>query len=365
MVRDWQLNAFRPTLDAAGNPIKCIDDSKTLPPPQLIPVRYIQENRSEPRFLGQMQVTLQIDGEVLAGITHDLSAHGLSILVKAPSSKLADVTEVAVTFPVLEARSSGLARLQGIYREVPATVVGILAENAEEQRLRLRISETTKGHRFVAAFSAYLAQRQARLQLDTSHTLRAVTSRLYSSIFVESAATLPVFIYRSTSQEWSFRLGLVSNPSPLTDFFEIADGEFDFSVLGQEGRLEQLMQRVTEQGSGALTLYLCKQRHKDAPVFEIRSLADNEITDRVQRHAFVRHALEHDFRCVKLVASVPEVPPQAEIEQAIDRLVQLSPGKSERLKDDFTHLLAIGDLVDVTGLVEDIWSDVDPEPDPA
>ncbi|MCU7804556.1 MAG: hypothetical protein KZQ96_15270, partial [Candidatus Thiodiazotropha sp. (ex Lucinoma borealis)] len=66
---------------------------------------------------------------------------------------------------------------------------------------------------------------------------------------------------------------------------------------------------------------------------------------------------EHDFRCVKIVASLPNVPPKAEIEQAIDRLIRLSPGRSERLKADFENLIAIGDVVDMTGLVEEIWTE--------
>jgi hypothetical protein len=94
----------------------------------------------------------------------------------------------------------------------------------------------------------------------------------------------------------------------------------------------------------------------DAPAFEIRSLADDEVTDTMTRDAFVHQALNHDFRCMRLVVSAPDIPPQVEIEQAIDRLVHLSPGKSERLKAEFSRLVAIGDLVDVTGQVEDSWS---------
>ncbi|MFC1353670.1 MAG: hypothetical protein G8D81_09005 [gamma proteobacterium symbiont of Clathrolucina costata] len=66
----------------------------------------------------------------------------------------------------------------------------------------------------------------------------------------------------------------------------------------------------------------------------------------------------HDFRCVKIVVNHPDVPPKAEIEQAIDRLVQLSPGRCERLKTDFNNLIAIGDVVDITGLVEDVWDEM-------
>ncbi|MGD8589406.1 MAG: hypothetical protein PVG22_11320 [Chromatiales bacterium] len=41
-------------------------------------------------------------------------------------------------------------------------------------------------------------------------------------------------------------------------------------------------------------------------------------------------------------------------------MARLSPSQSERLKAEFASLIAIGDLIDVTGLIEDIWLEVDP-----
>ncbi len=361
MVRTWNLNAFHPDWFSADNPLQCAEDANTLAPPQLVPVRYIQENRSESRYLGQMQVELQIADQILTGETQDLSAHGLSIKIKDWQMDIERGQRITLRFPVLDARSTGLARLKGTFREVPADVVGISSGQDGEQQLRLRIDDSAKGRRFSMAFFSYLEQRQSRLRVDASHAMRAVTSRLYSSIFVESSSTLPVFIYRSGTQDCSFRLGLVSSPSPLSGFFELADGEFDVTALSKPDRLASLMQQVTEHGTGEVIIYLHKVPRKDAPAFVIHSLADCEITDSASRKAFVQRALAHDFRCVKIVASVPDIPPQGEIEQAIDRIMRLSPGKSERLKADFSNLIAIGDVVDITGLVEDIWLETDSE----
>ncbi|MEW8587174.1 MAG: hypothetical protein AB2531_15525, partial [Candidatus Thiodiazotropha sp.] len=151
--------------------------------------------------------------------------------------------------------------------------------------------------------------------------------------------------------------GITSSPSPLVDYFEVADGEFDFSVMTMNGRLQWIMQKVIESGSAEIILYLSKERRGDAAEFKIDSLVDFEIDDESQRSDFVRRAMEHDFRCVKLIVNQPDVPPKAEIEQAIDRLVKLSPGRSKRLKTEFENLIAIGDAVDITGLVEDVWTD--------
>ncbi|MFI0378095.1 MAG: hypothetical protein ACH253_18190, partial [Candidatus Thiodiazotropha sp.] len=294
-------------------------------------------------------------GRLYLGRTRDVSARGLSVEIADSNLALVSERGATITFPKLEARSSSLARIKGTFRNVPAEIVG--GPKHGEQLLRLKISDNSKGRQFSNAFSGFLAKHQSNLPLETSHTLRAATSRLYSSIFIESSSTLPVFIYRRSQNDWTFRLGITASPSPLVSYFEVADGEFDFSVLAMNGRLQQIMQEVIEQGSAKIILYLSKERRGSIPEFEIESLAEFEIGDETQRNKFVHHAMNHDFRCIKIVVNHPDVPPKAEVEQAIDRLVQLSPGRCERLKADFDNLIAIGDVIDITGLVEDVWNE--------
>ncbi|MBW9267959.1 MAG: PilZ domain-containing protein [Candidatus Thiodiazotropha sp. (ex. Lucinisca nassula)] len=358
-VTDQALNCRRndhyPDHNVYEEPIINSDDLQSLEPPQMVPIHYIQENRSEDRFLGQMQVEVAVAGRLYLGKTRDVSAHGLSVEITDPNLALVIERKATITFPKLEARSSSMARIKGTFRNVPAEIVGGPADG--EQLLRLKISDASKGRQFSNAFSGFLAKRQSGLLLETSHTLRAATSRLYSSIFIESSSTLPVFIYCRSQNDWTFRLGITASPSPLVSYFEVADGEFDFSVLAMNGRLQRIMQEATEQGSAEIILYLSRERRGSMPEFEIKSLAEFEISDETQRTDFVHHAMDNDFRCVKIVVNHPDVPPKAEVEQAIDRLVQLSPGRCERLKTDFDNLIAIGDVVDITGLVEDVWNE--------
>ncbi|MEW8651043.1 MAG: PilZ domain-containing protein [Candidatus Thiodiazotropha sp.] len=354
-VRKWRHGDHSSEQNTFENPTIYSEYQHSLTPPQMVPIHYIQEKRSEDRYLGQMQVEVDIDGQRYPGKTRDVSAHGLSVHIADSDLSHVGKGKATVTFTKLEARSSSMSRIKGTFRKVPAEIVG--APAAGEQLLRLKISDTPKGNQFAHAFSGFLAKRQSDLRLETSHTLRAVTSRLYSSIFIESTATLPLFIYCRSQNDWTFRLGITASPSPLVDYFEVADGEFDFSVMTMNGRLQRIMQEVIESGSAEIILYLSKERRGDAAEFKIDSLADFEISDESQRSDFVRRAMEHDFRCVKLIVNQPDVPPKAEIEQAIDRLVKLSPGRSKRLKTEFENLIAIGDAVDITGLVDDVWTD--------
>ncbi|MEW8508138.1 MAG: PilZ domain-containing protein [Candidatus Thiodiazotropha sp.] len=350
-VRNWRREECGIDQVMHEDLINGIDSQYYHTAPQMLPIHYIQENRSEDRYLGQMRVEIEIAKKTYYGKTRDVSAHGLSVNIADSHDAFVSERKAKVTFPRLEARSSSLARIKGTFRKVPAEIVGGPADG--EKLLRFKISDNPKGKQFAHAFSAFLAKRQSDLRLESSHTLRAVTSRLYSSIFIESTATLPVFIYCRSQNDWTFRLGITASPSPLVDFFEVADGEFDFSVMTKNGRLQRIMQKVIEQGSAEIVLYLCKERCGNAPEFEIRSLADFEIDDEAQRVEFIQYALKRDLRCIKIFVNRPDIPPKAEIEQAIDRLVQLSPGRSKRLKAEFDSLIAIGDVADITGLLED------------
>jgi hypothetical protein len=352
-MSNWIRSSCSNDLSSYEDTIICCDKEQPLAPPQLVPIHYIQENRSEDRFLGRMQVEIDIAGRPYLGITRDVSPHGLSVDFENPDIAIFNERQATISFPKLDAKSSSLTRFQGIFRNVPAELV--CRPDDGKQLLRFKISDAPKGHQFSKAFSGILEKHQSNLSLETSHIFRVATSRFYSSIFIESSSTLPVFIYRNAQGDCYYRFGKTTYPTPLIDFLEVADGKYDFSFLTNSGRLQRIMQQLSASGSSELTLYLCKERHKDAPLFDIRSLAEFEIDNNATLHEFVHHAMDHDFRCIKVVVTQPDVPPKAEIEQAINRLSQLSPRKSERLKAEFDNLIAIGDVVDITGLVAESW----------
>jgi hypothetical protein len=335
--------------------IICCDKEKPLAPPKLVPINYIQENRCEDRFLGRMQVEVSIADRVFQGVSRDVSAHGLSVKIDDPDVSFINQPHATLSFPKLEARNLGLVRFQGVYRDVPAELVGGPSDG--ERLLRFKISDVDKGRLFSKSFSEFLVKRRSGLSLDESHIMRAFKSRIYSSIFIESSSTLPVFIYRNSHDSLTCRFGRTTCPTPLMDFLEIADGKFDFSFISNSNRLQRITQQLSVSGSSELTIYLCKERLKDAASFKIRSLAAFEIDDEDTLGEFVQHAMEHDFRSVKVILTKPDIPPIAEIEQAVARLSQLSPSRSKRLTAEFEKLIAIGDVVDITGLAAETGSE--------
>jgi hypothetical protein len=339
--------------NSVEEPVIHQNEERSYAPPHLVPIHYIQESRSEERYLGQIKVELVISGLIYHGVTRDVSAHGLSVELEEPYVAFIHHHLATISFPRLEAYSSIRLRNPEIFHRVPAEIVGRSTD--EEQVLRFKIVDTAKGRQFSDAFSDLLKKRQPALCKDCSNSLSAATSRLYSSIFIESSSTLPIFIYNSTKSDWTFRIGLTNSPTPLIDYFEVADGIFDFSVLATQSRLQWMMRGVTNTGSCEIILYMNKIRRNNSQTFMIHSLADFEITDQSTHDRFIQQAMGGDFRCIKLIVNQTKIPPKAEIDQAVNRLIQLSHGKTERLKSEFNNLVAIGDVVDITGLVAEVF----------
>jgi hypothetical protein len=349
----WQ-NSINFEANSEDQPVICQNDEEPYAPPQLVPAQFIQDNRSEERYLGQIKVEVVIAGLIYHGVTQDISAHGLSVKLDEPYVAFIHHRQASISFPRLQAYSSIRLRNPEIFRNVPAEIVGRSTD--AEQVLRFNISDVAKGRQFSDAFSGLLKKRQSQLCKDYSHELVAATSRLYSSIFIESTPTLPIFIYSGMQSDWSFRIGLTNAPTPLIDYFEVADGKFDFNVLATQSRLQWMMRKVTNTGASEITLYLNKVRRNNSQTFMIQSLADFEIADKVTRDRFIQQAIGGDFRCIKLIVSQTKIPPKTEINQSIKRLSQLSQGKAKHLKSEFGKLVAIGDAVDITGLMVETCS---------
>ncbi len=345
-VRTWDLNAFPATSPAATpTPVTEPKQDELLPQPEVWPISFIEEKRCEPRFLSQLGVELKISGAIYQAKARDISAHGLSVIADDPNIPVQKGSQLLVSFPHLKAASYTLEIFRGTYRDIPFQVIDVAQD--EKTVLRMSQSGTGGGHRFAHSFSRYLKQRKTRLPLELSHMVRSSASRLYSSIFIESSATIPVFLFRrNNNQQFAFKVGIVQSPSYLAKFFEVAKGEFDFNIFGETGRLEKLLEDVEHYGTAETTLFLYKEKIPGAARFRITP-ADS--VDSMGQTAFTNRLRERDFRFVKLIASKPQTPPPVEIEQAIERLQNFSKPKIDQLKTDFSDLAAIGDIVDVTG----------------
>lgn len=346
-IRGWNLTACQsePAGDEGAGAPSPPPTSTSARTTEVWPISYIEENRREPRFLSQMAAECETANGRFSCKARDISVHGLSLVCATPPPLQAG-DQLRVSFPHIKAGAHQPGLWRKAYRNIPFQVVAI--DEGRPVTLRLRQIEGRRGRLFASSFQKYLEKRKHRLPLELSHLVRSAASRFYSSVFIESTATVPVFIFERprSKPRYAIKAGIPMSPSYLAGFFEVAEAEFDFQAFGAERRLEKLLREVSSRGSAETVLLLQKEQIPGMARFRI-GIVDARGPRSVDY--FTNRPAGENMCCVKLVACKPQAPPSPEVEQAISRLHNFSKPKTDELRTEFANLVAIGDLVDVTG----------------
>ena len=344
-VQSWDLAPYLAPAQAPEiKPTATPSDTPKLVP-EVRPISYIEENRREPRFVSQLHAECEAAGGRFSAKARDISAHGLCLVCDTPP-QIRTGEHLRVSFPHIKGGSSFLGLPRAAFRNIVYEVIAV--ENGNPIALRLKQASGWHGRMFNKAFHRYLDRRKRRLPLELSHLVRSAASRFYSSVFIESTATIPVFIFErpKTKPRFAIKAGVAQSPSYLAGFFEVANGEFDFDVLGEGRRLDKLLQQLRSQRSAEMVLMLRKEKIPGTARFRINNMPLSTLPT---TEYLANGGAEVDFCCIKLVACTPMSPPSLEVEQAIERLQDFSSPKTDELKAEFTNLVAIGDLVEITG----------------
>lgn len=344
-IQEWSLEAYRSSATAkvAVTKLQYAEVSDKMP--EVIPISFVEENRREPRFVSQLVVACKGNNGKFGGRAKDISAHGLSLVCDTPPPVEAG-DRLRISFPNIKAGARLLNLSLSTYQDIPFEVIAV--DVRTPTTLRLRQIDSWHGRRFVKAFQKYLDKRRDKLPLELSHLVRSSASKYYSSVFIESTATIPVFIFERPNQKprYAIKAGIAQSPGYLASFFEVAAGEYDFQAFGECSTLTKLLLRLRHQRSVETELMLRKEKIPGTARFRLH-IVDWPMSTTASN--FVNRAAGDDFCCVKLVVCKPQMPPAPEVEQAISRLENYSETKTEELKSEFTNLVAIGDLVDITG----------------
>lgn len=312
---------------------------------EIWPVKYFEEQRKEPRYIGKIRLVIKtsINDEVYTGRTRDFSLHGLNVSLEPPLPAELQNSTVLVSFPDIDAHSGWLDRMKAVYKDVPYQVVTV--EKSEMTYLRLMRLSDGQNDRFTTDFSRHIEKRKYKLQTERSHQVKAAAFRLYSSIFIENSPTIPVFVSGQESNgRFSMRVGMAHSPSPLKDFFEIAEGEFDFDHFILHGRMKKLLKSIKKNAKGEIFLPLYKERIADQARYRIQHISE----DMLQSGKFLNSAGSMDFRFLKLVLCKTQIPDDQEYAQVHGRMQEISRSKLKHLRSEFEGLNAIGDIVDIT-----------------
>ena len=346
-VKDCDLSVYQPVVETS-TVVEEIPGGEALdkqPITEIWPVRYFEEQRREPRYIGRIRLEIKtaIDEQVYTGRTRDFSLHGLNVTLETPLPARLQNSTVLVSFPDIDAHSGWLDRMKAVYKDVPYQVVTI--EKGDITHLRLMRLPQAQNNRFTTDFSRHIEKRRYKLRTERSHQVKAAAFRLYSSVFIENSPTIPVFISnQKDTGQFGMKVGVAHSPSPLMDFFEVADGEFDFNQFILHGRMERVLSTVRSKGRVEIFLSLYKKRVEKEARYRIQPIPESML----QNGEFLTSAGSMDFRFLKLDLCKTQIPNDQEYEQVRGWIGRISQSKVKQLRSEFEGLDAIGDIVDIT-----------------
>jgi hypothetical protein len=347
-VAGWSLPAASAVNVPRLPPTKQADLQVESATPVLLDMGYLEKYRSEDRYTYPLPVVIESKKKRYETKTRDFSVHGLSLYVEGSDVTFVEGESIRTSFPNLKISSGVFGMRRRKLDDIPYEVMGW--EKGGRKILRLRLMDSSKKEDLVNAMTKIIELNPERLTLDLSDSVKAASSSLYSALAAESTATLPLLISRDkTSHRFKVQIGMPDHPGTIADFFEVADGEFDFRALYDAQRIAHLTQHLhTSNDCCEQTLYLYKQPIQERARFEIHAAIESEFADSAEKYAFIRRAMEHDYRFVKLRVSPPRIPPPAALDMILEPLRDYSPVRATELATEYEQLIAVGDLLDIT-----------------
>lgn len=316
-------------------------------PPEILRMGYVEKYRREDRFRHAVQVEVAVGAHVVRAKTRDFSVHGLSFLLSKDIPGLEVGKHIEVAFPELKHHSNMLSMLKRKHPSGLYEVVGV--DRGKHILVRMKLLNQEQNLKTKELLRELIGQNRGKLEVDLSESLRAAKSAYYSGLSTESTVSLPVYVFSTPdSGGYLLKVGLPETPGALADFFELADGEHDFSVLGNPLRIGKLISQLKKKETAATHFYMYKAQVPGEAKFRIHAMTDHEFGDSGEQNRFLDRAIDHDPCFAKLVLARPKQPPVHEVDQILDQLKAYSSVRAKEVAGQMSQLVAVGDLVDLT-----------------
>ena len=308
-----------------------------------------KEQRREDRYHVSVDAEVLIGDKKYKGSTKDLSIKGLSIELDTSDAvgyKKGDVVEIS--FPVLHKRASERINLINI----PYTITCAHMENAKPV-LHLRREKTSSWNDQSAFFKDLIGRNIELIKLDTKDIETSAKSKLMGSIAVENTTTLPLFIHRGkdAGSNKIVSIAMPSEPSPFVDFFEVEPGVYNFKAITHANRISKLLNKAKNKNISDLIIYLYKVQISGIAKYELYSAISSDFESDKEKQDFLLACQDYDYRIIKLSISNVQEPDSTEISAATEPLQEIAPHYAQRQSKQFSSIIAVGDVIDVSNQV--------------
>lgn len=344
-VHDWGVAQVVFNAELVQSALPLAEQAAELrgPAPPLVPFGYAEQRR-EDRYRATLAAEVEAGGNRYDGQTCDISVRGFCVQLAAVPENVNRGDVIGLTLPELHKRAKQRVKLKNIPCEVTR-----VERAGDGVRLCLKRSLDDRSRDVTQFVQDMIGRNAGRLAPDLTDAIAAANSRLYASMAAESAATVPLFILRDPeTNDRVIKVALPREPGSFAEFFEVEPDVYDFSSAATVERISRLTGELRRSAVAEMVVYLYKRQLPDEARFEIVSAADVEFANDGERADFIAEAMLHDRCFVKVIVAGVRAPRDTEIGAVLEPLSTRSPLRASKLQEEFRHMLAAGDIVDVT-----------------
>jgi len=320
--------------------------------PDLIRFGYV-ERRREDRYLAETRVQVNVGGQVLEGMTRDISTHGMRIELDGEVAARKGLT-VKVGLVSLQQKKSATNLMDIPYR--------VVASRAAAAGTELRLERVLGGRRegLKEFFVELITKNQHKLGVDVGDIWSATASRVYESLFAANTPGIPFFIGRNNEGGAHLQfVGLTESAGALTGFFGTGDGP-DFRCLNEPrlvsacyDAVQILLRHARDSGEAPppfeLELYVYRDFDELSGETFVHAASELDFDGQAHRDVFLKRLTTFEqWRCFKL--SVTFI--QSLDDKVLDKMLELvrtqSRHRAIKLSDVVHSLVGYGEMVDIS-----------------
>lgn len=300
-----------------------------------------KRQRSEERYIVQMDLSLKTTTTSIKATSIDLSTRGLRIeILDGDIELISKGQDVTITF------DSILNRAAVDLKEVLYRVVKVFEDKNEISLIRTPRSR--EDFLIDDFFNSMISRNKSVLEIEAGDVREEILSGLYEGLLVADMQSIPLFISRGDrGGAFLSSIATTVHGNGVLDYLKNNKGGVDLDFVNQPIILTKIIQMLKQSEHAHAELIVLSYRSVMSG--ELITVFDFDIEDKEDRWEFIRQMIRNKNYCV-LLLTVSDLAYYSDEDQRrlLSPIYSQSMSYAKRLKLKLDRLYAIGELNDIT-----------------
>ncbi|NQZ53552.1 MAG: PilZ domain-containing protein [Piscirickettsiaceae bacterium] len=308
--------------------------------PNPTPLRHYIERKYQ-RFFIKTEVSLQFDGQSFSVNTHEVSERGLSL--RLPGK---------IDIPIGSRVQINFIRWQRQAKKTNLDAVPFTVKNVQfwQQSTHLGLERTIPAcaESINKFFVTNMEHNKEQLRPDTDDLQTSQETKILAPLLVQQFASIPFYLGMNNDNTRGIQAIATSRSNNGQAYIALLQ-----AMSGLVAQFSELTIKLSDQAENSVSFGLYCYLDKTVTW---QFTTDYELTNAAQKALFINRALVseqyHFFQCTLSPIKSSWVEQEADLNQQLAQLRPHMPHKTTQLRKTLRRLFAIGELTDITDILE-------------